>query len=59
MISVAFNINNMPHFTFQEGGPMATTRIIAMHAKQGRTIAQCLTDRKDYAIDSGKTEDGK
>lgn len=38
---------------------MATTRIIAMHAKQGRTIAQCLTDRKDYAIDSGKTEDGK
>ena len=38
---------------------MATTRIIAMHAKQGSTIAQCLTDRKDYAIDSGKTEDGK
>lgn len=38
---------------------MATTRIISMHAKQGRTIAQCLTDRKDYAIASGKTEDGK
>ena len=38
---------------------MATTRIISMHAKQGRTIAQCLTDRKDYAIDSDKTEDGQ
>lgn len=38
---------------------MATTRIIAMHAKRGMTIAQCLTDRKDYAIDSDKTEDGQ
>lgn len=38
---------------------MATTRIIAIHAKRGMTIAQCLTDRKDYAIDSDKTEDGR
>lgn len=38
---------------------MATTRIMAKHAKQGRTIAQCLTDRKDYAIDFSRTEDGR
>ena len=27
---------------------MATTRIISMHVNQGKTIADCLTDRIDY-----------
>ena len=28
---------------------MATTRIIPMHVNKGKTIAQCLTERTDYA----------
>lgn len=28
---------------------MAVTRIMAMHLNKGRTIAQCLKDRTDYA----------
>lgn len=38
---------------------MATTSIIPMHHNKGKTIAQCLTDRADYAMDGRKTEDGK
>ena len=38
---------------------MATTRIIAMHINHGKTIAQCLTERTDYAENAEKTEDGE
>ena len=37
---------------------MATTRIIPMHVNKGKTIAQCLTERTDYAKNPDKTEDG-
>ena len=35
---------------------MAVTRITAMHLNKGRTIAQCLKDRTDYAKNPGKSE---
>ena len=38
---------------------MATTRIIPMHINKGKTIAQCLTDRTDYAKNPDKTQDGE
>ena len=38
---------------------MATTRIIPMHINKGKTIAQCLSDRTEYAINPDKTEDGE
>ena len=38
---------------------MATTRIISMHVNRGKTIAQCLADRTDYAENPVKTESGK
>ena len=38
---------------------MATTRIISMHINRGKTIAQCLTERTDYAENSEKTNDGE
>ena len=38
---------------------MAVTRIMAMHLNQGRTIAQCLKDRTDYAKNPGKTMGGE
>lgn len=38
---------------------MAATRLIVMHANKGRTIAQCLKDRTDYAMNKEKTEQGK
>lgn len=38
---------------------MATTRIISMHVNRGKTIAQCLADRTDYAENPEKTESGK
>lgn len=37
---------------------MATTRIIPMHLNKGKTIAQCLTDRTEYAENPDKTEGG-
>lgn len=37
---------------------MATTRIIPMHINKGKTIAQCLTDRTNYAENPDKTEGG-
>lgn len=37
---------------------MAATRLIAMHVNKGRTIAQCLKDRTDYALNEDKTEQG-
>ncbi len=38
---------------------MATTRIISMHVNQGKTIADCLTDRIDYSKHPDKTQGGE
>ena len=38
---------------------MATTRIISMHVSQGKTIADCLTDRIDYSKNPEKTQGGE
>ena len=38
---------------------MATTRLIAMHRNKGKSIASCLADRTDYAINPDKTNDGE
>jgi len=38
---------------------MAATRIIPLHINKGRTLAQCLTDRTDYAKNPEKTEKGE
>ncbi len=38
---------------------MATTRIIPMHINKGKSLAQCLTDRTDYAKNPKKTNDGE
>ena len=38
---------------------MAATKLIAMHVNKGKTVAQCLKARTDYAKDEDKTEEGK
>lgn len=38
---------------------MAATRLIALHANKGRTVAQSLRDRTDYATNPEKTEKGE
>lgn len=38
---------------------MAATRLIAMHKNKGKTIAQCLKDRTDYAKNEEKTANGE
>ena len=38
---------------------MATTRIISMHINKGKTVAQCLSDRTDYAKNPEKTQGGE
>ena len=38
---------------------MAATRLIALHANKGRTVAQSLGDRTDYAKNPEKTENGE
>lgn len=37
---------------------MAATRLIALHVNKGKTVAQCLADRTNYAQNGAKTEDG-
>lgn len=37
---------------------MAAVRLIALHANKGKTVAQCLGDRTDYAKNPEKTEKG-
>jgi hypothetical protein len=37
---------------------LATTRIISMHVNKGATVAQCLSDRTDYAKNPEKTDGG-
>lgn len=38
---------------------MAATRLIALHINKGKSIAQCLRDRTDYAQNPEKTEKGE
>lgn len=38
---------------------MAATRIIKMHINKGKTVAQCLADRTDYALNPDKTDNGQ
>ena len=38
---------------------MATTRIIPMHQNKGKSLAQCLIDRTDYAKNPEKTKGGE
>lgn len=38
---------------------LATTRLISMHQNKGKSIANCLRDRTDYAKNPGKTNDGE
>ena len=37
---------------------LAATRLIPMHVNKGKTVAQCLKDRTDYAMNDEKTEQG-
>ena len=41
------------------GSFMATTRLISMHKNKGKSIASCLVDRTDYALNPDKTNDGE
>lgn len=38
---------------------MATTRLISMHQNKGKSIANCLADRTDYAKNPDKTNEGE
>ena len=38
---------------------MAATKLIAMHINKGKTLAQCLKTRTDYAMNPDKTEKGE
>ncbi|MDD4510012.1 MAG: relaxase/mobilization nuclease domain-containing protein [Oscillospiraceae bacterium] len=38
---------------------MAATRLVTMHINKGKTIAQYISDRTDYAINPDKTQDGE
>lgn len=38
---------------------MAATRLIVMHANKGKSIAKCLKERTDYAMNGEKTEQGR
>ena len=49
----------MPPAAFFIRGRMATTRIIPMHRNKGKTVAQCLRDRTNYAKNPEKTEGGE
>ena len=50
----------MDSFLFLPGRrKMATTRLIALHINKGKTVAQCLAARTDYAQNEKKTNDGK
>ena len=41
------------------GFTIATTRLISMHQNKGKSIADCLTDRTDYAKNPDKTNAGE
>lgn len=45
---------------FAKGGVIiATTRLISMHQNKGKSIADCLADRTDYAKNPEKTNEGE
>jgi len=45
---------------FKKGGViLATTRLISMHQNKGKSIADCLADRTDYAKNPNKTNEGE
>ncbi|EAG9406794.1 relaxase/mobilization nuclease domain-containing protein [Listeria monocytogenes] len=47
-------------FSCSKGGVIiATTRLISMHQNKGKSIADCLADRTDYAKNPDKTNDGE
>jgi transcriptional regulator len=47
-------------FSCSKGGVViATTRLISMHQNKGKSIADCLADRTDYAKNPNKTNDGE
>lgn len=47
-------------FSCPKGGVIiATTRLIAMHQNKGKSIADCLADRTDYAKNPEKTNEGE
>ncbi|PWJ22713.1 relaxase/mobilization nuclease-like protein [Faecalicatena orotica] len=50
----------MCFFSCPKGGVIiATTRLIAMHQNKGKSIADCLADRTDYAKNPDKTNEGE
>ena len=49
----------MALFLFGKEVFMATTRLISMHQNKGKSIADCLADRTDYAKNPDKTNDGE
>ena len=48
-----------PSFFLEGGIHIATTRIIPMHITKGKTLAQCISDRTDYALNPDKTDGGE
>jgi len=38
---------------------MATTRLISMHKNKGKSVADCISDRIDYALNPDKTNKGE
>ena len=46
-------------FFVEEDTGMAATRLIALHAGKGRSVAKSLGDRTDYAKNPEKTEKGE
>ena len=46
-------------FPFRRWNQIATTRIIPMHVTKGKTIAQTISDRTDYALNPDKTNGGE
>ncbi len=47
-------------FSCDKGGVLiATTRLITMHQNKGKSIADCLGDRTDYAKNPEKTNEGE
>lgn len=47
-------------FSCPKGGVIiATIRLISMHQNKGKSIADCLADRTDYAKNPDKTNDGE
>lgn len=46
-------------YAIKEVVSIATTRLISMHKNKGKSIAKCLADRIDYALNPDKTNNGE